>query len=329
MLKCGIIGLGIGEAHAATCANNPNVELVKVCDFDSAKAAETAEKFNCVYTIHAAEMLEDPEIELLIIASYDSFHFEQASQAMINGKDVYIEKPVVCNVQQTRELRQIMQQAKRKLSSNLVLRTCPLFSNIRNEISTNSFKNIYYIQAAYLWGRTHKIINGWRKSDEGYSIIAGAAVHMIDLVTWLLGELPKTVSACGNRIATNGITNFDDFNTLRLIFASGLIADISAHAACAHPHFHELKIFGSEKSFYHDLVGSRWINQQGEITENKDDYPARDKRHLALDSFINSIINPQESPLIPADDVFQSLSICLAAQESLQCAGKQINITYY
>ncbi len=328
-IRCGVIGLGIGEAHAASCVNNPGAHLQKICDFDHEKARNLAKKYNCRIAAHADDIINDPEIDLVIIASYDSYHFEQAGRAIANGKDVYIEKPAVCTADQAKQLRGLIKKHSRSISSNLVLRTCPLFQNLKEEIQSGSFKDVYYIQAAYLWGRVYKILDGWRKEDPGYSIIAGAAVHLVDLICWLTGKLPDRVSACGNRLATGGKTHFDDFAALRLNFPDGLIAEITVHGGCAHPHFHELRMYGSEKTFYHDLSGSRWINLKGEISNEASEYPAKNLRHLALDSFIGHLADKTAPAMITADDMFNSLSVCLAAERSLKQNNESIHINYY
>ena len=64
----------------------------------------------------------------------------------------------------------------------MVLRTCPLFYKVRNCILTNNMGSIYHIEVDYLWGRKTKLISGWRSEAKFYSIIHGAAVHMVDLV---------------------------------------------------------------------------------------------------------------------------------------------------
>ena len=328
-INCGVIGLGIGEAHAANCVKHPNAELLKICDFDNEKAIKLAKKFNCEAAGCAEDILDDPEIDLVVIASYDSYHFEQAKRAIENGKHVYIEKPAVCTSEQAKQLRALLKSGSSSISSNLVLRTCPLFCDLKEQLQSGTFKNVYFIQASYLWGRVHKILDGWRTKDPDYSIISGAAVHLVDLVCWLTGELPYQVSACGNKISTANANSFDDFNSLRLYFADDMIAEISAHGGCAHPHFHELRIYGTKKTFFHDLSGSRWVDINGLEFIDDAKYPAKEKRYLAFYSFIDHLGNKEIPAMISQDDMFNSLSICLAAQESLKQNNEVTAISYY
>ena len=73
---------------------------------------------------------------------------------------------------------------------------------------------------------------------------------MIDLLLWLTGDTVTHVSGYGNRIASAGTPfKFNDFAVMLLKFKSGLIAKVTANFGCVKPHFHGLKIFGTQATF--------------------------------------------------------------------------------
>ena len=110
----------------------------------------------------------------------------------------------------------------------MVLRSCPLFIKIRQKIEEKTMGEIYYLEADYLWGRKQKLISGWRAEADFYSIIHGAAVHMIDLAVWLIGKKPITVQALGNKITTKGtLQKHNDFATLLLKFENEIVVKVS------------------------------------------------------------------------------------------------------
>ena len=43
------------------------------------------------------------------------------------------------------------------ISSNMVLRTCPLFIKVRDELISNKMGSLYHLEADYLWGRREKL----------------------------------------------------------------------------------------------------------------------------------------------------------------------------
>jgi predicted dehydrogenase len=122
----------------------------------------------------------------------------------------------------------------------------------------------------------------------------------------------------------------NDFAVLLLEFDDQITVKISAHGGCVHPHFHSLKIFGTNSSFVHDFSGTVWINSCNsniKLEKEKAEYPAKPKRDAALKSFLDSLINPKKKPIIPHKDVFDVMSICLAAELSVK-KGKLVDIQY-
>ena len=80
------------------------------------------------------------------------------------------------------------------MTSNLVLRTTKIFKKIKQIIQNETF---YYCRETIFWSRPNKLL-GWRKKDINYSIINGAAIHLIDLLIWILGSYPSYVTVYSN-----------------------------------------------------------------------------------------------------------------------------------
>ena len=332
-LKAGVIGLGVGAHQARTLSLHPNIELVWLCDLNKDKLLEINNELNETKTTHNSEdVLKDKDIDLVCIASYDQFHFEQVIMALNNGKHVYVEKPICLSKTGAKKIiKKLSEFSDLRLSSNMVLRTCPLFKKIKEDINSNMMGELYYLEADYLWGRKEKLITGWRADTDLYSVIYGAAVHMVDLVMWLTSRKPLRVQAMGNRITTTGSkqTN-NDFAVIILEFENNMNVKISAHGGCVHPHFHSLKVFGTSSSFFHDSTGTVWVescdpNQKFKI--EKEAYPAKSKRDGALISFLDSLTDNNKSAIVSEVEVFNTMSVCFAAEQAVK-TGKTINIDY-
>src|SRR5207302_359313 len=89
-----------------------------------------------------------------------------------------------------------------KIGSNLVLRTAPAYQWLKRAIGEEVLGSLYAFDGDYLYGRLHKISEGWRSGVTNYSVILGGGIHLVDLMLWLTGERPKRASAAGNRIST-------------------------------------------------------------------------------------------------------------------------------
>ena len=249
-IRAGVIGLGVGLHQARTLFLSDKCELTSICDFNKNRLLEVGSEFkNVEQYVDDKDLLSDPNIDLICIASNDEFHYQQVMSALNNDKHVYVEKPICLKKNEIIDIYNLLKKKPNlKLSSNMVLRTCPLFYKVRNCILTNNMGSIYHIEADYLWGRKTKLISGWRSEAKFYSIIHGAAVHMVDLVLWLTGKKPKTVQAIGSRIVADGTSQkFNDFAILLLEYDNQMTVKVTAHGGCVHPHFHSLKVFGKKK----------------------------------------------------------------------------------
>lgn len=332
-IRAAVIGLGVGLHHAKVLYNHPNCQLDWICDFSQEKLSQLGSKFKkAKVTQNDKDVLNDPDIELVCIASYDKFHHHQVIEALNHGKHVYVEKPICLTKKEAQDIRQTLKNNPHlRLSSNMVLRTCPLFIKAKESVKSQEIGDIYHMEADYFWGRKEKIISGWRAEADSYSIIHGAAVHMIDLAIWIIGKKPITVQALGNQIVTTGTSmKFNDFAILLLRFEDQMSVKISAHGGCVHPHFHSLKIYGKNLSFIHETSGTVWVDSSDpNKTYSKEEalYPAKTERSGALISFIDTLLEFDRKLLVSEEDVFTAMSVCLAAEEAVN-TDQILNIEY-
>ncbi len=322
-IKAGVIGLGVGAHQARTLYAHPDCELVSICDFNKDKLSKIGSEFlNVHQTQDDKDILSNPDIDLVCIASYDEFHYQQVITCLQNGKHVYVEKPICLRKEELEDIHtNLKMYPNLNISANMVLRTCPLFIKVREEVSSFKMGDLYHLEADYLWGRKEKLISGWRAEADFYSIIYGAAVHMIDLVLWITGKKPVRVKALGsNKIASGTSQKHNDFVILLLEFEDKMTVKISAHGGGVHPHFHALKIFGKESTFIHDYTNTLWIDTSDfnqKYRHESAPYPEKKLRGKSLISFVNSLSNEEQKVLVSKDDIFNAMSICLAAEEAV------------
>lgn len=328
----GIIGLGIGEKHFDAYQKHPNCNVRSICDFNNTKLEKYLKKYPTIsVTDDAEQILQDPKIDIVSVASFDNYHFNQVMLSINRGKHVFVEKPLCLFKNEAREIRQALKQNNVRMSSNMVLRTCPRFIHLKGEIDKNLLGDIYYIEGDYFWGRPSKLTEGWRKELEFYSIIYGASIHLIDLINWLIGLKPIQVKGDANNLATrHSGFKFNDFSVILLEYPNGLVVKISSHGGCVHPHFHNLKIFGTEKTFENNLASAFRIEKgKGDYFSviDKKEYPAKEKRENVILSFVDSILDPECRPIVSEEDIFSAMSICFSAEEAID-TNKSISIEY-
>ena len=324
-IKAGVIGLGVGCRHLETLISHPGCEIKAVCDFNPRVLAESSMRSPTIATIKDADQLiNDTEIDLIIIASYDNYHYHHVIESLKNGKHVFVEKPLCLFQEEAAHIRQVLRQhPDLHLSSNLALRTCPLFISLKEKIQSGQMGDVYSINGQYLWGRTERLLHGWRKHLEFYSLTHGAAIHLIDLIMWLTGQKPFEVQAYASRLATRQTDfKFNSFISGLLNFNGGLIAHVDAHGACVHPHFHQLQVFGSQATFSHHIGESEWIsadvvNKDFDRRKCEEPYPAKELRSQCLLGFVDFLLGQRSSPPVEPQEVFDVMSVCFAIEKAL------------
>lgn len=333
-LRVGIIGLGVGEQHIDGYRSATDCDVVAVCDRDPERlAAVGARHPGLRLDADPERILDDPAIDIVSVATWDDAHFDQVARALEHGKHVFVEKPLCQFPQQAQALHELLRaRPRQRISSNLPLRASPRFRLVRERIARGEFGRLFYLEADYDYGRVHKIVDGWRGRIDHYSVTLGGAVHMVDLLLWLAGERPLEAVAYGNRIATSGTRfQFDDMVASLLRFESGLVAKVTANFACVHPHYHDVKVFGTDATFVNAL-GEGVVHHRGAepgtiVSEPvAAAYPGIHKGDL-LAGFVAAIQRDEEPP-VGRREIFETMAACFAIDAAKE-ANRPVEVTEF
>jgi len=327
-----VVGLGVGEAHARTYAQLERCSVRWLYDLDRTRAAAVSASLGqgAVAESYAA-VLEDRDVDVVSIASYDDAHFEQVVASLRAGKHVFVEKPLCRTIDELRTVRDTWSASARRLQlqSNLVLRAAPLYRWLKSAVEAGELGDIYAFDGDYLYGRLHKMTDGWRRNVDDYSVLEGGGVHLIDLMLWITGQRPARVAAVGNRISTEGSAfRYDDFAAATFQFASGLIGRVTANFGCVHPHQHVVRLFGTKAAFISDDRGPRLFTARD---------PAVPVRHLDLDplpstkgdlipAFVAAIVDRADTRRATEHE-FAVISACVAAERALR-RSETVDVEY-
>ena len=324
-----IIGAGVGLKHLAAINNYKNSLVKIICETNKKKAEFLKNKFPKIkITNNEDDIFLDKEINLVSIASYDNFHFPQIIKSIKNNKNIIIEKPMCLNILQLRRINQLLKKNKNvKITSNLPLRVNSFFLELKKKINKDS---VYYIEADYIWGRPHKLLD-WRSKIRDYSITLGAGIHVIDLVMWLLKSKPITVQSFGNNLAMKK-TKFrkKSFALFVFEFSNNLIVKITANGASVYNHFHELKIFKKNETIVHSYAGTYSFKKNSKETTYKKInaiYPDKKNRKKLIQNFIDNLLDRNIKTVISFQEQIDLMNVCFAADRSMQ-SGKKIKIKY-
>ena len=235
-LKVGIIGAGtLSTFHMNAYKNNPDVEIIAVCDSNIERAMGRAAEYEVKeYYGDYAKMLEKAEIDAVSVITSNNTHTPITIAALEAGKHVLCEKPPALNAAGAKAMEEAAAKAGKLLMYGFVRRFAENVQLLKNSIEKGALGEIYYVKAGVL--RRCGNPGGWfaNKEISGGGPLIDVGVHLIDLAVYLMGsprpvEVLGTVSSkIGNRGNIKGVSWYKaaDFTTSRNTvedFASALI----------------------------------------------------------------------------------------------------------
>ncbi|QCW02521.1 Gfo/Idh/MocA family protein [Natrinema pallidum] len=109
VVRTAVVGAGtVSRAHLAGARNNPEMELVAVCDLDEDLARERAREFGTMAVTDVTELLD--ELDCLHVCTPVQTHFDIARQAIEAGVAVIIEKPATVTAEEVEQLQALSRE---------------------------------------------------------------------------------------------------------------------------------------------------------------------------------------------------------------------------
>lgn len=137
----------------------------------------------------------DPNINCIVILTPSHLHFNQAKTAMLNGKNVIVEKPACFKTEQLKELEQIAKEQKVDIFCVLQVRLNPSIQLVKQILQTGILGEIRSSSLVQRWQRPINYFSGWRGTYAGCGgVLNEFGIHYLDIMQYLLGT-PKVVGA--------------------------------------------------------------------------------------------------------------------------------------
>ncbi|MCH9032672.1 MAG: Gfo/Idh/MocA family oxidoreductase [candidate division Zixibacteria bacterium] len=241
MENIGIIGIGgWGRNLLRTMRNLAGSNLTMACDLDSKRTSAAEHTYPGLITTQRPEdILENDDIKAVVIATPPSSHYELASKAMKNGKDVLVEKPLALSVSDGEKLLKESEELDRILMVGHIMVYHPATLYLKDLIKSGELGDIRYIYSSRVnLGKVRSIENSW------WSF----APHDISIILYLLDAPLVRASSTGAAYLQDGI---EDVVFTTLEFGDGIIAHI--HVSWLDPHKErKVTIVGSKKMVVFD-----------------------------------------------------------------------------
>ncbi|UOQ50372.1 Gfo/Idh/MocA family oxidoreductase [Gracilibacillus caseinilyticus] len=130
MLKVAVVGVNnIGSLHCNAYRENPDTELVAVCDLLEERAQAVATNYQTKAYTDLDALLDKEEIDIVSVATAGvengSHHYTPVMAAVEAGKDVLVEKPISNSLEEAREMVRFTLEKNVRLGCNLNHRFVP------------------------------------------------------------------------------------------------------------------------------------------------------------------------------------------------------------
>jgi len=210
MLKVGVFGAGhLGKIHIQQWKEVPNVELVGFYDPNEAQAAAVAAQYSVrpfadvESLMHAADAVD--------IVSPTTTHHEIAKICLLNGKHVFIEKPLAHTLDEARELVTMVREANVKCQVGHVERYNPALNALGNQ------------QLQPMFIEAHRLAQ-FNPRGTDVSVILDLMIHDIDIVLHMVQSPVRRISASGVSV----ISETADIANARIEFDNGCVANLTS-----------------------------------------------------------------------------------------------------
>ena len=160
------------------------------------------------------EVINRQDIKGVVIATPAETHFNLAREALLAGKHVFVEKPLVLDEQEGVELIALAKEKHRILMVGHLLQYHPVFVKLKELEQSGELGRINYIYS-------HRLNLGKIRREE--NILWSFAPHDISMILALTGEEPEAVITTGGNYLHQKIADVTNTN---LEFPSGLQAHI-------------------------------------------------------------------------------------------------------
>ncbi len=218
-LRVGVLGVGVGGAHVAGYVDNPDVDLVALCDYDDQRLSDFCAQRNLDVQRYSQldDMLERAELDAVSICTPDYMHRDHLLRALDAGVHVLCEKPLATSVEDTLEMVEAAEAAERSGKTVMVchqFRYLPGIQDAKRKADSGELGTVFYMESDFMSDKHNQFARSpWYKGREHVRYpILGTGCHNIDVMRWVAGEVVE-VEAFANHMA------WDEFPTDDCIIA--------------------------------------------------------------------------------------------------------------
>jgi UDP-N-acetyl-2-amino-2-deoxyglucuronate dehydrogenase len=247
-IHMGLIGGGnISQTHARAARAIAGVEIAAIYGTNANKIGALCQEIGGKPYQDFDAFLAHRPMEMVVIGSPSGLHAAQGIAAAQRGLHVLTEKPIDISSARADALIEAAERAGVKLGVMFQDRTKPGIRELRERIRTGVMGKLLLVDTRVKWYRPPEYYGDsrWRGSlslDGGGALI-NQAVHTVDLLLWLFGDVARVQSRMAT--AMHAIEAEDTLVAI-LEFADGALGVLQATTAAYPGYPRRVEISGTE-----------------------------------------------------------------------------------
>lgn len=263
-IKFAVIGCGhIGKRHAEMIWQNPEADLIALCDIRPREELGLDEKYADLPVFKSLqELLQNhQDIDVINIATPNGLHADQALKALNAGLHVVVEKPLGLEKAAVEKIIFTALHKNKHVFAVMQNRYSPPSVWIKEMVDSGRLGRINMVQINCYWNRDDRYYKAgnWHgdKALDGGTLFTQFS-HFIDIMYWLFGDI-NNIQGRLTDFNHQELTDFEDSGTVSFDFTDGGMGVLNFSTSCWDKNFESSITILAENGTI--KIGGQYMNE--------------------------------------------------------------------
>lgn len=268
-------------------------------------------------------------VDGVVVVTPAQNHFSLCREILLAGKDVFVEKPLTLEPEESRQLADLAAKQRRILQVGHILRFDPATQWLKAAIQRGDFGSLHTLRGRF---------GGFKRPRNDSGVMFADGIHFADLFNYLLDSMPRTVQAIHHDFMQRGM---DDVSLVSLEYETphGKTWATIDNDYFTPGKFREVVLCGSRLSAVCDFNVAQYKIKTHANTHVKDgmeikavegvvtqiETPPEEPLLAELRAFVESI-KTRATPLADGESGYAAVRVMNAALESAR-TGRRVSLT--
>lgn len=258
-LRFAIVGFGnIGRRHAEHIIQNPQTELVAVCDIKASLNAKVPEHISFYTDID--QMLQETKADVLCVCTPNYLHEIHTIKGLHAGLHTVVEKPMAISVASCDRMIAAAKETGKTIFAVKQNRYNPPVQAVKKIINNDELGKLYMLQVNCFWNRgdAYYAESDWRgKKEKDGGCLFTQFSHFVDILYYLNGSI-KAAAGWVHNFAHQHNTEVEDTGSFVLRGVNDTIINFN-FTTCAYERNMEgsITIFAEKGTL---KIGGQYLN---------------------------------------------------------------------